>query len=215
MKQRIYIVEDHPIMQRGYIDLIRQEMDLEVCGTSTSGSEAVEAIGELAPDIVITDLTLTDVNGLQLIKSLRAVQPDLLVLVVSMHDEKLYANRALQAGARGYVMKEEADEVLLDAIRRILRGGVYVSDAISEQILIQFARGHLPESQSPLQALSDRELEVFEHFGLGHTVHQAAEAMLISPKTVESYRMRIKQKLAIDNNNDLIRRAVQWVEASA
>lgn len=213
---RIFIVDDHPVMRRGYANIIREEMDLEVCGEAGEGMEALEKIRKLRPDLVISDLTLgSGIGGLELIKTLQAELPDLPILVVSMHDESLYADRALKAGAKGYVMKAEADTIIVKAVRRVLRGGIYVSEEVSEKILMHFAGGHLDAGQSPLEGLSDRELEVFEHLGHGRTTEEIAEAMLISPKTVESYRSRIKEKLAVEHNTELIRRAVQWVESDA
>ena len=213
---QIFIVDDHPVMRRGYANLIQEEIDLEVCGEAGEGLEALEKIRRLEPDLVISDLTLgSGMSGLELIKTLQVERPELPILVVSMHDESLYADRALKAGAKGYVMKAEADTTIVKAIRRVLRGGLYVSEAVSEKILMQFAGGRVEESASPLEQLSDRELEVFEHIGHGRTTQEIAEAMGISPKTVESYRARIKEKLGLEQNTELIRRAVQWVEFEA
>ncbi len=213
---RIFIVDDHPVMRRGYTTIIREELDLEICGEAGEGLEALEKIRACEPDLVISDLTLgSGMGGLELIKTLQTERPDLPVLVVSMHDEFIYADRALKAGAKGYVMKAEADTTIVKAVRRVLRGGIYVSEAISEKILFQFASGHAQEGKSQMAGLSDRELEVFEHMGLGRTTQEIADAMLLSPKTVESYRARIKEKLGVEHNTELIRRAVQWVEADA
>jgi DNA-binding NarL/FixJ family response regulator len=213
---RIFIVDDHPVMRRGYANILREEMDLEVCGEAGEGLEALEKIRTLNPDLLISDLTLgSGMGGLELIKTLQTEQPDLPILVVSMHDESLYADRALKAGAKGYVMKAEADTTIVKAVRRVLRGGIYVSEEVSEKILMHFAGGRLEDGQSPLEGLSDRELEVFEHLGHGRTTQEMAEAMLISPKTVESYRARIKEKLGLEHNVELIRRAVQWVDTGA
>ena len=213
---RVFIIDDHPVMRRGYADILREEMDLEVCGEASEGLEALDKIRALDPDLVISDLSLgSGIGGLEVIKTLQAERPALPILVVSMHDESLYADRALKAGAKGYVMKAEADTTIVKAIRRVLRGGLYVSEEVSEKILMQFAGGRGGEGQAPMETLSDRELEVFEHLGHGRTTAEIAEAMLISPKTVESYRARIKEKLGVDHNTELIRRAVQWVENEA
>ena len=213
---RIFIIDDHPVMRRGYAALIREEIDLDVCGEAGEGLEALDKVRHLDPDLVVTDLSLgAGMGGLELIKTLQSERPDLPVLVVSMHDESLYADRALKAGAKGYVMKAEADTTIVRAIRRVLRGGIYVSEGVSEKILMQFAGGRAAEGQTPLETLSDRELEVFEHLGHGRTTAEIAEAMLVSPKTVESYRARIKEKLGAEHNTELIRRAVQWVEREA
>ena len=213
---RIFIVDDHPVMRRGCANLLREEMDLEVCGEAGEGLEALDKIRDLAPDLVISDLSLgSGIGGLELIKTLQNERPELPILVVSMHDESLYADRALKAGAKGYVMKAEADTTIVKAVRRVMRGGIYVSEEVSEKILMQFAGGRTEEGQTPLETLSDRELEVFEHLGHGRTTAEIAGAMLISPKTVESYRARIKEKLGAPHNTELIRRAVQWVENEA
>lgn len=215
MMYHVYIVEDHPITRRGYVHLIGEEPDLQVAGESDDALQALDDIRTVRPDVVVTDITLKGMSGLEFIKHLHADFPDLPVVVVSMHDETLYANRALQAGARGYVMKEEADTVIIEAIRRVLQGRLYVSDAVNEMVLHAIAGGRAETKHSLLDQLSDRELELFEHIGRGHSTNEAAEAMLISPKTVESYRSRIKSKLGIENNVNLIRRAVQWVERDA
>lgn len=212
---RIFIVDDHPVMRRGYAAIIEEEMDLKVCGGAGDALEALQRIRDTHPHLVIADLTLEgSVSGLELIKMLKVERPDLPILVVSMHDESLYAERVLHAGAKGYIMKGVADTVIVKAIRRVLRGGIYVSEEISEKILIQYAGGHFDAEHSPLEGLSDRELEVFEHIGRGLSTHQIAEAMLISSKTVDSYRARLKEKLGIESHIDLIRRATQWVEGS-
>lgn len=211
----IFIVDDHPVMRRGYASIIEEEMDLEVCGEAGDALEALDKIRETDPDLVIADLTLAgSMSGLELIKMLKAERPQLPILVVSMHDESLYAERVLRAGAKGYVMKDVVDAVIVKAIRRVLRGGLYVSEEISEKILLQYAGGHFDAEHSPLEGLSDRELEVFEHIGRGLSTHQIADTMLISPKTVDSYRARLKEKLGIESHIELLRRATQWVEGN-
>jgi DNA-binding NarL/FixJ family response regulator len=213
MSHRIFIVDDHPVMRRGYAYLIGAEMDLEVCGEAASAREALDRIPDAQPDLSIVDLTLKGMGGLELIKRLQSQHPDILILVVSMHDETLYADRALRAGARGYIMKSEVESVVVDAIRRILNGGVHVSDALSTKILLQYAGASPSEEDSPLERLSDRELEVFEYMGRGSTTREIADKLALSPKTIDSYRSRIKEKMAIDSNNELTRRAVLWVES--
>lgn len=211
--KRIFIVDDHPVMRRGYAAIIEEEIDLAVCGEAGDALEALDQIRATDPDLVIADLTLAgSMSGLELIKMLKMERPILPILVVSMHDESLYAERVLHAGAKGYIMKDVADTTIVKAVRRVLAGGLYVSEEIGEKILLQFAGGHFDASRSPLEGLSDRELEVFEHLGRGLTTQQIAETMLISPKTVDSYRARLKVKLGIDNHTELIRRATQWVE---
>jgi DNA-binding NarL/FixJ family response regulator len=211
--KRIFIVDDHPVMRRGYAAIIEEEIDLAVCGEAGDALEALDQIRTSTPDLVIADLTLAgSMSGLELIKMLKMERPTLPILVVSMHDESLYAERVLHAGAKGYIMKDVADTAIVKAVRRVLAGGLYVSEEIGEKILLQFAGGHFDANQSPLERLSDRELEVFEHLGRGLTTQQIAETMLISPKTVDSYRARLKVKLGIDNHTELIRHATQWVE---
>jgi DNA-binding NarL/FixJ family response regulator len=212
MAHRIYIVEDHPVMRQGYAALIDREMDLTICGEAATVDVARQQIAEVHPDFVILDLSLEGGSGLELIKDLQTRWPDLPILIVSMHDETLYADRALQAGARGYLMKNEAAEKVDEAIRRILNGEIYLSESLSKEILMQFAGRKDTANQSPLAQLSDRELEVFEYLGQGQTTREIAEILVLSPKTIDSYRTRIKDKLAIDSNAELQRRAFLWVE---
>jgi DNA-binding NarL/FixJ family response regulator len=216
MKYRIFILEDHPIMRRGYRTLINGEMDIEVCGEAETAIEALKKIPAAAPDLVIADISLEGINGIDFIKRLQSEQPGLEVLVVSMHEESLYAERALQAGAAGYVMKKEADSSVITAIRRVLGGRYYVSDRIEDQIMLQFA-GRMAAKKvtgqgASIAQLSDRELEAFELHGRGLTTREMAAAMNISPKTVATHRGRIKMKLGIENTTELMRRAVLWIE---
>jgi DNA-binding NarL/FixJ family response regulator len=199
-------------MRQGYAALVNQEMDLTICGEAATVDVARQQIAEVDPDFVILDLSLKGGSGLELIKDLQAQWPDLPILIVSMHDESLYADRALQAGARGYLMKNEAAEKVGEAIRRILKGHIYLSDSLSKEILMRFAGRKDAALQSPLAQLSDRELEVFEYLGRGHTTREIAEILMLSPKTIDSYRTRIKEKLAIDSNAELQRRAFLWVD---
>jgi DNA-binding NarL/FixJ family response regulator len=215
MKRKVFIVDDHPMMRRGYASLINTEPDLEVCGEAGSSIEAVAAIEETVPDLAIVDISLEGANGVELTKQLMNKRPELPVLVISMHDEALYAERALQAGARGYLMKLAGDEAVLGAIRRVLEGHISLSDAMQDRLLYRHVgqQGRPGEDGEPtLQALSDRELEVFEMIGRGHTTREIAERLTISPKTVESHRARIKMKLSITSFAELMRRAIQWVE---
>lgn len=216
MKSRIFILEDHPVMRRGYRALINGEMDMEVCGEAETAAEALETIPSLEPDLIIADISLEGMNGIEFIKRLQTEQPGLQVLVVSMHEESLYAERALQAGAAGYLMKKEADSRVVRAIRQVLGGRYYVSELMQDKIMIQFA-GRMPPreaagQQVALSQLSDRELEVFELHGRGLSTREMADAMDISPKTVATHRGRIKSKLAIDTTPQLVRRAVLWIE---
>ena len=216
MKHKIFVVDDHPVMRKGYQFLIAQQADLEVCGEAGTAREALEKIPAAKPDLVIVDISLGGMSGLELIKHLQAQLPELPTLVVSTHDESLYGERALLAGARGYIMKNEVDTVVIEAILRILRGGIYLSDLMGMKILHQYQKmSRLPEEEeaSPIQRLSDRELEVFELTGQGMSTQQIADALLISPKTVESHRGRIKDKLAIETTTQLMQRAILWYEA--
>ena len=217
MKSRIFILEDHPIMRRGYRTLINGEMDLEVCGEAETAAEAFENIPRTEPDLVIADISLDGMNGIEFIKRLHTQHPDMEVLVVSMHDESLYAERALHAGAAGYLMKNEAESHIIPAIRRVLNGRYAVSDRIEDRIILQFA-GRIPlamavEGHDELSKLSDREIEVFELHGRGLSTREMAEALDISPKTVATHRGRIKTKLAVDSTPELVRRAVLWIES--
>lgn len=212
MKRKIFVVDDHSVMRWGYIALINQEPDLEVCGEAGTALEALDQIPELEPDLVIVDISLEGMNGIELTKHLQTQEPELPVLVVSMHDESLYGERALRAGARGYIMKKEARTKIVEAIRRVLNGVFYMSDAMSTKILLQYQGHKFEEEASSVDWLSDRELEVFELFGRGYSAREIAEALLISPKTVESHRNRIKEKLAVSSTTELLQHAVQWVQ---
>ena len=216
MKYKIFILEDHPIMRRGYRTLINGEMDIEVCGEAETAAEALEKIPHVDPDLVIADISLEGTNGIEFVKRLHTEKPGLEVLIVSMHEESLYAERALQAGAVGYVMKKEADNSVLTAIRRVQSGRYYVSERMQDKIMLLFAGQTSPkemaETTNSITQLSDRELEVFELHGRGLTTLEMAETMDISPKTIATYRGRIKTKLAIETMPELVRRAVLWIE---
>ena len=203
-------------MRRGYRALINGEMDMEVCGEAETAIEALEKIQQAAPDLVIADISLEGMNGIEFIKRLQTERSGLEVLVVSMHEESLYATRALQAGAAGYLMKKEAESQVIPAIRQVLGGRYYVSDRMQDTIMLQFA-GRMPPKkvagqQNPFENLSDRELEVFELHGRGLSTREMAEAMHISPKTIATHRGRIKTKLGIESTHELMRRAVLWIE---
>ncbi len=211
--KRILIVDDHPLMRKGLALTLEAEPDLTVCAQAESAEEALSTFEELAPDMAIVDISLPGMSGLELIKHFHMLKPDLGILVVSRHEETLYAERAIRAGARGYVMKLEAGQVIVKAVRRVLEGGIYVSDEINERLLLGIAsrQGHV--TQSPLEVLSDRELEVFELTGRGLGTREIAERLHLSIKTVESYRARIKNKLNLSNASELMQHAVQWVES--
>jgi DNA-binding NarL/FixJ family response regulator len=209
-KHRVLVVDDHPIVRQGLALLINREPDLVVCGEAEEAGSAAEAIATLNPDIVILDISLGGPDGLELLKQVRARDADLPVLVLSMHDEAIYAERALRAGANGYIMKQEATDLVLVAIRRILAGQVYVPDQVASRMLGQFVRGSVPGPRPPLAGLSDRELEVFRLIGEGSSTREIAEGLHLSVKTVESYQAHIKEKLALRNARELQHHAIEW-----
>lgn len=208
----ILIVDDHPLMRKGLALSLEAEPNLTVCGQAADAEEALGLLNEIEPDLAIVDISLPGMNGLELIKHLQALRPETRILVVSRHDETLYAERALRAGARGYIMKLEAGDVIVKAVRRVLAGGLYVSEEINERLLLGLAAGRQDLTQTPLEVLSDRELEVFELTGRGLSTREVAERLHLSVKTVESYRARIKEKLNLKNAAELMKHAVQWVE---
>lgn len=201
-------------MRQGYAALIEEEIDLEICGSTGSTVDARQRIPEIHPDLVILDLSLEDGSGLDLIKDLTAQFPDLPILVISMHEESIYADRVVRAGARGYLMKDEASGNVKKAVHQVLGGNIYLSEALNTEILLRFAGTNSSTGSSPINQLSDRELEVFEYMGRGMTTREIAEHLMLSPKTIDSYRTRVKEKLSIDTNATLRRRAVIWVEQS-
>lgn len=208
--KRILIVDDHPMIREGLRTLIGREPGLSVCGEAETAAEALKATAELSPDLVLVDIGLPGRNGLELIKDLRAFHPALPILVLSMHDELLWAERVLRAGARGYVMKREAGPVMVQAIRQVLANQLCVSEKISARILESFA-GHRVET-SPLGLLSDREFEVFELIGRGKSTTEIAAELHLSTKTVEAHRAKIKEKLELKTMPELISFAARWVE---
>jgi len=213
-KIRIYLVDDHPLMRKGMAMTLESELEFDVVGQSETAEEAYQNIPELKPDVAVIDISLPGMNGIELIKNLITQIPDLKILVVSRHDEELYAERAIRAGARGYLMKLEASDTLVSAIRRILNGQLYLSNEIGNQIIMKMTTNKGSKTNDPLELLSDRELEVFELTGKGDSTKDIAKKLHVSVKTVESYRARIKDKLHLKSANDLLRRAVQWIERS-
>ena len=213
--KKILIVDDHPLMRKGLALTLNAEPDLNVCSQVADAEEAMSALDEYDPDLAIVDISLPGMSGLELIKHMQALRPEMHSLVVSRHDEALYAERAIRAGARGYVMKLEADDMIVKAVRRVLNGGIYVSEEINERLLLGLAAGRQELAQSPLEVLSDRELEVFELTGRGLGTREIAERLDLSVKTVESYRARIKDKLNLKTAAELMQHAVQWVEGES
>ncbi len=210
---RIFIVDDHPMLREGLTHLIRRHEDFEICGEVGTAAEALDAIPALTPDLVLMDLTLPDKNGLELIKDLRSLCPKVAILVLSMHDEMLYAERVIRAGGRGYIMKESAAHVLVDAMRKILDGGIFLSDQASAHILGALSRSRDSKPRSRLERLTDREFEVFELVGHGKSAHEIAEQLHISPRTVDAHRAHIREKLGLPDSPALMRYAVRWVES--
>jgi DNA-binding NarL/FixJ family response regulator len=209
---RILLIDDHPIMRHGLAQLLRQEEGLEICGEAGSAREGLAAIEKKKPDLVILDLTLPDKHGLELVKDIHALHPDLKCLVLSMHDESLYAERALRSGARGYIMKEAAADHLVVAVRKILSGGVYVSDHMAARMIEQFTGGRGRAGGGGVESLTDRELEVLGLIGQGIATKNIAERLNISARTIEAHRAHIKEKLGITDGAALVRYAVQWME---
>src|ERR1700674_2597658 len=209
-KKMVFVVDDHPIVRQGLTLLINQESDLAVCGEAEEMHSALSAILAVRPDILIVDISLNGPDGLELLKNVRISSPRLPVLILSMHDESIYAERALRAGANGYIMKQEATEKVLVALRRILAGEIYVSDRIANKMLKHYITGSGTLRHSSIADLSDRELEVFRLIGEGHGTRQIAEELHLSVKTVESYQAHIKEKLSLRSARELMQHAIQW-----
>ena len=207
---KVLLVDDHPIVRHGLTQLIDQAEDLEVCGEAASSAEALQLMRETDPEVVVIDISLGGGNGLELIKQIKAQGSDARMLVSSMHDELLYAERSLRAGAMGYINKIESTDKVVDAIHSILKGRIYLSGPMTERVLQRMMRSEPEPGSSPIDALSDRELEVFEMIGHGQTTRQIAKKLHLSPKTIETHREHIKTKLHLENNNELVRQAVQW-----
>ena len=214
-KGRILLVDDHPMTREGLAANINRQPDLEVCGEASNPAEAISTLATLAPDLMVTDMTMPGRSGLEFIKDVHALQPDLPILVLSMHDEMLYAERALRAGARGYLMKDAGSAKFLEVIRLVLGGQSYVSPQVSAR-LVDAVSGRRPRgSTSPIEKLSDREFEVFRLLGSGKNTKEVAKALNLSPKTVDVHRGRIKEKLQLKDASSLIHHAVRWVETQA
>ena len=208
---RIMVVDDHPVVRHGLKELLSHEPDLEICGEAEGAEDALRLVGPLAPDLIIVDILLKGTNGIDLVKRLRALYPGIRILVASMHDESFLAERALRAGAMGYVCKQEPVERMLEAIRSLLRGGVYLSpDMTARVVQATMPRGR-GDNSSAVSRLSDRELEVFEAIGHGRSTRLIAESLNLSVKTVETHREKVKRKLGLKNSTELVQRAWQWV----
>jgi DNA-binding NarL/FixJ family response regulator len=211
-KIKILIVDDHPIVRQGLKLLLEQEAGMQVCGEAEDGEKAMAAIEENKPDFLILDVSLKGTDGIELSKNIRSLYPELPILVLSMHDESLLAERALRAGANGYLMKQEGTDKVIDAVHKIMGGKLYLSENMIETLLQKFIHGNASPENEPLQQLSDRELSVFELVGQGIGTKQIAEKLNLSSKTIETYRENIKKKLNLKNYIELIKHAAQWVE---
>ncbi|MEO5917137.1 MAG: response regulator transcription factor [Luteolibacter sp.] len=209
----VFLVDDHPMVREQLTQLIDNQPDLHVCGEARDVSEALEGIERQLPDIAVVDLNLRKSSGLDLIKDLKARGLRIPILVLSMHDEGLYAERALRAGAMGYVSKQENTREILMAIRQVLGGGIHVSPGLAGKLVMNAIGGNLDQNSSPVSKLADRELEVFQLIGRGCGTRKIAESLGLSVKTIESYRARIKDKLNLEDGVQLLQRAVQWVES--
>jgi DNA-binding NarL/FixJ family response regulator len=208
-RRHILLVEDHPVVSKGLAGLINYEQDMEVCGTAQDGPTAIQQIETLKPDLVILDLGLKGRNGLDVLKDIKARMPRQRVLVLSMHDELLYAPRAIRAGASGYIMKQEATETLFMAIREVLMGGTYVSSNVGKKLMQRFVRNSPSPFLDPLEGLTDRELDVFRLIGQGKSTREIAQQLCLSAKTIESHRLQIKMKLNLKTVAEVVRRAIQ------
>lgn len=210
-KKRVYLVDDHPIMRQGLGQLINHEPDMEVVGEASDAASGLTGVIESRPDLVIIDISLPGKNGLELIKDIRSHLKSAALLVHSMHDEGLYVERVLRAGAQGYIMKQEGARRVLDAVRKVLNGDIYVSPAMSGKILEIFS-GRRPTTQDPVEALSDRQFEIFQMIGQGKGTRAIAGDLKVSVKTVDAHRANIKDKLHLKSGTELVRYAVRWVE---
>ncbi len=207
---RIVVVDDHPIVRERLAEIINRESDLTVCGEAEDRAEAIQTIKTLLPDLVIIDLTLKNSDGLELIKDIHSRWPKLLMLVVSMHDESLYAERVIRAGALGYITKQEATKSILVAIRRVLAGQIYLNEQISTHIISRLVSNNGPVASTPAELLADRELQVFELTGRGMNTREIAARLHIAAKTVETYRARIREKLKLKDGSELLQLAIVW-----
>jgi DNA-binding NarL/FixJ family response regulator len=209
-KSRIFLVDDHTMFREGLRQLIDREPDLMVCGDAAEAESALQEIRKLKPDLVVVDITLGGTSGIDLIKAIKNEQEDFPVLVVSMHDESLYAERALRAGAMGYVMKQEPAKTVKTAIRKVLGGDMHLSEKMASSVITKFMHGSDDAPPAPLEKLSDRELEVFQMLGMGKGVRQIAEEMNVTIPTVNSFRNRIKEKLQLKSSTEVMLHAIHW-----
>jgi DNA-binding NarL/FixJ family response regulator len=206
----VFLVDDHPLVREWLANLINQQTDLKVCGEAGNASEGFKLIAKAEPNVAIVDISMEGGSGIQLIKNIRSACPEVAVIVLSMHDETLYGERALRAGARGYIMKREATRNVLRAVRRVLEGKFYLSEKMATLMAERFAEGTAPATRSVVELLSDRELEVFQLLGRGFSTRQIADELHVSFKTVQAFSARIKEKLGLSGATELLREAVRW-----
>ena len=212
MAIRVFIVDDHPLVRQGLAQIIDSQENLELCGEAEDAPSAMRGIETRKPDVVIVDISLQGNNGLELIKNVKAIHENIPILVFSMHDESIYAQRALRAGAKAYVMKKEPSDKIVEAINRILKGEIYVSARVADQVLHQIVNGPTNAATSPVDRLTDRELEVVQLIGRGLSTREIAESLNLSVKTIESHRAHVKEKLNLRNATELVQFSVQWVD---
>ena len=212
-KIQVLIVDDHPVIRDGLVAIINHEQDLNVCGQAEDAYTAQKAVDELKPDIVVTDISLKSSDGIELTKNIKAGHPALPVIILSVHDESLYAERALLAGAKAYLMKDKVSENIIKAIRTVLSGEIYVSDAISKKFLHKIAGDKAGTAKTPIESLSDREFEIFRLIGEGLKASQMAKQLHLSIKTIETYRSRIKEKLNLPNASQLLQYSIKWAKS--
>jgi DNA-binding NarL/FixJ family response regulator len=213
-KSRVFLVDDHPLVREGLTNLINEQDDLAVCGEAEDSTGAMAGVAETRPDVALIDISLKNESGLELVKNLESEFPLVALIVLSMHDEALYAERALRAGARGYVMKRETTKSMLTAIRRVLDGDVYVSDRVVNVMARRLGTSRKAAASTPVERLSDRELEIFRLLGQGRTTSQIAEDLGLSLKTVQAYCARAKEKFGVNSLAELLRAAIRWEDAT-
>ena len=214
MPHRIFLVEDHPITREGIRSLLAHTEDLQVVGEASTAPDALSLMGSARPDLVVVDIAIGGSDGIELTKQIRSLYPDIKIIALSAYDEAVYAERAIRAGASGYVEKRTASSVLVHAIRTVLDGRLHLSDGLRERVVGNYLTSASAPVESAVSDLTDRELEVFRHFGHGLTTAQVAEAMMLSPKTVETHRVHIKQKLGLQTTNEFVQRAALWTARS-
>jgi len=210
---KVFLVDDHPLVREWLSQLIQREDDLAVCGEAEDVQDALQKIEETKPDIVVADISLKSTHGLELVKDLQVRLPSLPVLVLSMHDESLYAERVLRAGAKGYITKQEATKKILQAVRQVLSGQIYISEKMASRMVHKMVLGRTDNQKSAIERLTDRELEVFQLIGRGQGTRRIASELHLGIKTVESYRARIKEKLKLEDGTQLLQHAIQWVHS--